>query len=114
MAADRDYQEPEKNGLPSLDELGDRINQARGQDKSTDAMSGAAMGNGWRVASELIAALLVAVALGIGRDRVFHTTPLFLLIGIFIGFAAGILNVRRSMNTPPPASGDGENDKKAD
>ena len=55
------------------------------------------MGRAFRVASELVAALLVGGLLGLGIDRLAKTTPLFLLIGLGFGFAAGILNVSRAL-----------------
>ena len=55
------------------------------------------MGIGMRVGVELVAALAVAVAIGWGLDRWLRTMPLFLVIFVFLGGAAGLLNVWRTM-----------------
>lgn len=66
------------------------------------------MGRAFRLSSELLAALIVGVLLGWGADRLFGITPWGLIAGIFIGFAAGVLNVARAMKeTGGDSSGDG-------
>ncbi len=54
------------------------------------------MGIGVRVAVELVAAMLVACAIGWGIDRLAGTRPLFLIAFVPVGGAAGILNVWRA------------------
>lgn len=105
MADNAGKQEP-----PSLDEFGDRLKAARGDD--TDAESsrepgGAAMGRAMRVSSELIAGLFVGALLGAGLDRLFGTGPWLLLVGIVLGFAAGVRNIARAMDAGDDSSGDG-------
>ncbi len=95
---------PEKDDLPSIDEYGERLDKARPGSVAEQLQARAALnqstalGKGIRIASELLAALLLAGALGYGLDRLIGTLPLFMLIGLFLGFAAGILNVHRAMN----------------
>ncbi|MCI5044872.1 MAG: AtpZ/AtpI family protein [Aquisalinus sp.] len=90
---------PDKDELPSIDEFGERLKKARPLSPEEqvrahlDEGQGTALGRGMKIASELLAALLVAGALGYGADQLFGTMPLFLLIGIFLGFAAGMRNV---------------------
>jgi ATP synthase protein I len=60
-----------------------------------------ALGSGLRVGVELVSALAVAVAIGWGLDRWLHTLPLFLIIFVLLGGAAGLLNVWRQVG---PAS----------
>lgn len=55
------------------------------------------MGRAFRVASELLAALFVGTLLGLGIDKLAGTGPLFLLLGIGLGFAAGVMNVGRAL-----------------
>lgn len=55
------------------------------------------MGVGMRVGVELVAALVVGVAIGWGLDRWLGTMPLFLVIFVLLGGAAGIMNVWRMM-----------------
>ena len=52
-------------------------------------------GIGLRVGIELVSALLVAVAIGYGLDRLFGTKPIFIAIFVLLGGAAGVLNVWR-------------------
>ncbi|MEL7492014.1 MAG: AtpZ/AtpI family protein [Pseudomonadota bacterium] len=95
MAHDAGKQEP-----PSLDEFSNRLNAMRGDkeiEKPSKQREGAQMGQGLRVASELLAALLVAGGIGWGLDQLFGTKPWLLIMGVFLGFAAGLINVSRAM-----------------
>ncbi len=58
-------------------------------------IGGSAWGIGARVGVELVAALVVAVAIGYGLDHVFHTSPILTVVFVPLGGAAGILNVWR-------------------
>jgi ATP synthase protein I len=69
---------------------------APGQDAARD--SGNALGVGLRVGVELVSALVVALAIGWGLDRWLHTLPLFLVIFVLLGGAAGVLNVWREVS----------------
>lgn len=53
------------------------------------------IGIGLRVGTELIAAFIVAIAIGYGLDRLFGTRPILTAIFVLVGGAAGILNVWR-------------------
>lgn len=55
----------------------------------------------FRVGVELVSALLVGLAIGWGLDRVLHTRPLFLVLFVLLGGAAGIVNVWRLVKPPP-------------
>ncbi|MGH7041982.1 MAG: AtpZ/AtpI family protein [Acetobacteraceae bacterium] len=84
-----------------------------GQD--TGGQDPSAMAIGVRVAVDLVAAMLVACAIGWGLDRLFGTKPWFLIGFVPLGGAAGVLNVWRMFaprqdgaspgqtKTPPPA-----------
>jgi ATP synthase protein I len=69
--------------------------------------STSAWGIGLRVGVELVSALVVAVAIGWGLDRLFGTRPFLLILFVPLGGAAGILNVWRMF--APPRRGPGEN-----
>ena len=56
---------------------------------------GSALGVGLRVGVELVSALAVAVAIGWALDHWLHTLPLFLVIFLVLGGAAGVANVWR-------------------
>ena len=85
---------------PSLDEFSDRLDRARGEPEMENPRggSGAAWGRALRVSSDLLAGLFVGTLLGLGLDRWLGTEPWFLLIGIGIGFAAGLRNMMRTVN----------------
>ena len=53
------------------------------------------VGIGLRVGTELIAAFVVAIAIGYGLDRLFGTLPILTALFVLVGGAAGILNVWR-------------------
>ncbi len=46
---------------------------------------------------EFVAALVVAVGIGVLIDRWLHSSPAALLILLVLGFGAGLLNVYRAM-----------------
>jgi ATP synthase protein I len=58
-------------------------------------LGGSALGIGLRVGIELVAALVVAVAIGYGLDRLFHTTPILTAVFVPLGGAAGVMNLWR-------------------
>ena len=103
-----------------LARLGERIEQARqeqlrrrGGDRATGPQG--ALGLGFRIAVELVAALGVGLAIGWGIDRVFGTRPWGLIVFFFIGAAAGMLNVFRAAKdigrAPPPREPQGRQDR---
>jgi ATP synthase protein I len=57
-------------------------------------------GSGLRAGIELVSAEAVAGAIGWGLDHWLHTLPLFLIIFILLGGAAGLMNVWR-LYAPP-------------
>lgn len=108
MAEDAGKQDP-----PSLDEFSKRLEAARGASpdaETTQAGTGPSLGRAFRVASELLAALFVGALLGLGLDALLGSRPWFLLFGITLGFAAGVLNVSRAlkaMYAKPPGAENG-------
>ena len=46
---------------------------------------------------ELVSAIIVALVIGLFLDNYFQTKPIFLFIFLILGFAAGIMNVFRSV-----------------
>jgi ATP synthase protein I len=60
-----------------------------------DALGGSPWGIGARVGVELVSALVVAVAIGYGLDRFFHTTPILTAVFVPLGGAAGVANLWR-------------------
>jgi ATP synthase protein I len=90
----------------------DRLREAR-QRQGLDevavtkvAVDSSGLGIGLRAGMELVAAEAVACAIGYGLDRLLHTLPLFLIIFVLLGGAAGILNVWRQFASAPQKTGD--------
>jgi len=71
----------------------------------TDQVGTSALGIGLRVGVELLAAMIVAVAIGWALDRWLHTTPLLICVFVVLGGAAGVANVWRLMAPPRPPGG---------
>lgn len=69
--------------------------------KQTNAMS-----VGLRVGVELLAALVVGVAIGWYLDRWLHTSPALLIVFVLMGGAAGVANVWRMLAPKPPGTKD--------
>ncbi len=57
-----------------------------------------------RVGVELVAAVVVGLAIGWGLDAWLHTRPLFLVLFVFLGGIAGIVNVWRLVAPDPAAA----------
>ncbi|NHK28723.1 AtpZ/AtpI family protein [Parvularcula flava] len=91
----------EDDDLPSIDDFGERLEKSRRKDDAVEDLQRgerSALGQAFRIGTEMLAALLVAGAIGYGIDQLIGTKPWFMLGGLAIGFAAGILNVSRAMN----------------
>lgn len=50
----------------------------------------------WRMVIELVAGLAIGFGIGYGLDSLFGTLPIFLVIFIFLGLAAGVNTMMRS------------------
>ena len=82
----------------TLEDLDQRLRQARGteEEPGSSGQRGNALGLAFRLATELVAGVVVGGFIGWGLDYWFGTTPWFLLIFFFLGSGAGILNVMRT------------------
>jgi ATP synthase protein I len=109
----------EKTPPDPLARLGEQIEQARKERLPKEALGpggGAAsgpLGLALRIAVEMVAALGVGVGLGLGFDYLVGTRPWGLVVGVFVGGAAGILNVLRAAQElgrshPPQSARDGQ------
>lgn len=94
------FRPPDKPG-PSFEERLKTAREKRGLDPVAKREGG---GLSWaerplamalRVAGELVAALVVAVAIGWWLDRLLGTKPWLLVLFVVLGTVAGILNVWR-------------------
>ncbi len=50
----------------------------------------------WRMVIELVAGLGIGFGIGIGLDSLFGTRPIFLVLFVLLGFAAGVQTMMRS------------------
>lgn len=60
------------------------------------ATGGNALSLAMQLGAEMVAAVVVAVAIGYGLDKLFHTSPWFMVGFVPIGAAAGVLNLIRA------------------
>lgn len=98
-------------GLPPAGQRGDDLDKRRrdleaaiaarrpekkpdGPASRSDGMAG--MGYALRLSSEFIAGVVVGAAVGWFVDRMAGTSPWGLIVFLFLGFGAGVLNVLRS------------------
>ena len=85
-----------------LKRLDARLKEARGKVQAKSPVDGpetqtpgSALGLAFRVGVELVSALAIGVAIGWLLDQWLDTRPWLMLVFIFLGAAAGILNVYR-------------------
>jgi hypothetical protein len=69
------------------------------------------MGGAYQAALEAVFAIPVAVVFGYFADKHFGTSPIFLLVGVVMGFAAFVLRLVRLGRTIPPTQGDASEDR---
>ena len=103
------------DGSPKAGESFDqRLSEARNRHGLDPAAADAALDKGSlglvaRVGVELVAAVVVGLAIGWALDSWLKTRPLFLVLFVFLGGAAGIVNVWRlvasdpGVTKPPPS-----------
>ncbi len=81
-----------------LQELKSKINQLQTNDKLNQISSKKKMtGFSFRISTEIVAALVVGVGIGIIVDNYFNSQPFGLIIFFILGALAGFLNVYRVM-----------------
>ena len=88
------------NGNKRLAEINLRLDRLQAQRDEKDRPSLSALPQGMaaimgRVATELVAGVVVGTFIGWVLDRWLDTSPLFLLVMFFMGAIAGMLNVWR-------------------
>lgn len=78
-----------------LKALEERINQAKAEAPAGHHMKKdySQAQHAWRMVTELVAGLLIGFVIGFGLDYAFGTQPIFLVIFILLGFAAGVKTV---------------------
>ncbi len=99
MATSDDKEGAARKASSSLDEFSDRLDAVRAENEPEEPRggSGAAWGKALRASSDLLAGLIVGMVIGYLLDRWLGTSPWLILVGIGVGFAAGLRNLARSM-----------------
>jgi ATP synthase protein I len=111
----RDDQRLDDEGLQArLDRLSSALDAQRQPDGKASEQDGgslsagslgSAMSIGFRVMSEFVAAVIVGAFIGWQLDKWLGTSPVFLLIFLLFGTAAGFWNVYRIAVKPPGSKG---------
>ena len=90
---------PDTGTDKELQDLGKRIHEARvdaGLVPEAQPSTPGQAGRGMQAGFELGIAVLACTFLGIGLDRWLGVKPLFMLLGLILGFAVGMWNLYRS------------------
>lgn len=95
-----------------LKALEDRIDALKAKDKpASRGMGGIGHGEAaWRMVLELVTGMGLGLAVGYGLDTLFGSKPIFMVIFVLLGFAAGIRTMLRTAAElgkqagPPPGN----------
>lgn len=90
---------PETGSDKELENLGKRITEARieaGLVPEAQPDASPVSGRGMQAGFELAVAVIACTFLGLGLDRWLKTAPLFMLLGLCLGFAAGMWSLYRA------------------
>ena len=87
--------EPDPERLKALEERLAATKRANAPKPTVEDHYSAAS-QGWRMVIELVAGLAIGFGVGYGLDSLFGTMPLFLVLFILLGFAAGVKTMLRT------------------
>ena len=88
--------DPNDPDAQRLLELEAKLKKARGTEPVQQRAQVSGLDMAYRLLAELVAAVLVGLALGWGLDRLFGTAPVLLIVMSLFGIVAGILGVFRT------------------
>ena len=71
--------------------------QAKRGGKTDPGSRGSGLGFAFRIGTELVAGVVLGVAIGLGLDYWLDTRPWFMILFFFLGAGAGMLNVYRTV-----------------
>ena len=97
----------EPDSLQDLSRRLDAVRQKNTPEPRRNA-SGGMVGLAYRLTIEMIAAIGVSGFIGWWIDKVFDTKPLFMILLLFLGMAAGVMNAVRTAGTLSQAAQDAE------
>ena len=81
--------DPDPERLKALSDRIAEVRRGQAPRKRADAEASQAQ-HAWRMVTELVAGLAIGFGIGYGLDAVFGTRPVFLVLFILLGFAAGV------------------------
>lgn len=83
-----------------LKELDERLDQAELKNRDSDISSKNIktndLGNAFRYSAEFVAGVLAGTMIGFIIDKVASTSPWGLILGLLLGFCAGLYNILKS------------------
>ena len=84
--------------LPSLDALQRKIDKVKPESENEPSAesTSSSLGKAMRLGTDLLAGVGIGGVLGYFIDRTFDTSPIFLIVFFFLGFAAGVRNILRN------------------
>ena len=85
----------EKDKIDNLKKKIDQLKNNKDNENKNRKMSGASFG--FKISTEIVAALIVGVVIGLLVDNYFNSSPFGLIIFFILGAIAGFLNVYRIM-----------------
>ncbi len=116
MSEDESERLKDQNLRDRLDRLSGALERKQSEDDTTKrrddltagsaSETGKAMALGFRIISELVAGVVVGALLGWQIDEWSGTRPLFLIVFLMLGTAAGFWNmIKLGLGKTPPGSG---------
>jgi len=67
------------------------------KNKNKSKVSSTPLGLGLKISLDFVASVVVGVLIGLGFDMLFNSKPIFFLIFLIFGIAAGFMNMYRSI-----------------
>jgi ATP synthase protein I len=85
----------------NLKDLEERLNNAQANKNISPVKQNMqkSMSYGLRIGIEMVIAISLGVAIGIFFDRLLNTSPFLMIFFLFLGFAAGINNIVKHLNS---------------
>jgi ATP synthase protein I len=74
-----------------------RARQAKREGGPTTGSRGSGLGFAFRIGTELVAGVVMGVAIGLALDYWLDSRPWFMIVFFFLGAGAGMLNVYRTV-----------------
>jgi ATP synthase protein I len=114
-----DYGMADPETTPSLDEFESRLREARKREEEDSGREAerkggpTSMGLGFRIGIELVVGLVLGTGLGWVLDLWLRTGPWLMLLFLFLGGAAGVMNVLRVMRGLDQTVGFGQAQRRA-